>query len=137
MNNRNEEIIKRVLNGERSCDLAVEFGVTRQRIEQIYRRYVANKAYNESTSELERLTIKATNHGMNYYAIMGAYDVTKTHTLEDLLNISTEKLMENLQAEWHGELTKFSDSDGFYMRKIEWIKKKAAKIIAKREKETH
>lgn len=139
MYGRNEIIIERILSGEKYVDLAVEFGVTKQRIQQIYRKYVADKAYNESTSDLERLIIKTTGHGFNYQALMTMICKSEINTLEDLLNTSTEDILlekNRRTIDNKGNLIIFCDTD-FYRKHIESMKKKAIKIIAKREKESY
>ena len=135
MCNRDDDIIERILNGEKYKDIADDFGISKQRIQQIYRKHIAEKAYNESTNELERLAIKSTGHGFNYQALMCMFNNSEINTLEDLLNISTDELLleENRRMiDLEGKQIIFCSTD-FYRHLIESMKKKAIKIIAKKE----
>ena len=112
---RDNEIITRILNGETQISLANEYGVTRQRISQVYRDYLIEKRRSETRSELELYILKYAKSGLNQERIIR---ILAEHGIKHWMDFDAMSLDE--MTSWFSHTDRDGDFYRHILTKVKW-----------------
>lgn len=95
-NERNKLIFERITQGETQASLAVEYGISKQAVNNIYVKELLNKKCLEADNYLDYLIYKYSSSLWQTHFVKETFKMNNIKTVYDLDSIPIEKLCENI-----------------------------------------
>ena len=126
---RNQMVVDSLLEGKTYQAVADEYGITAQRVQQIYLKYRIIEAYNNAQNDLEKIFLECVDSNLYRYHIKEGFSKLGVDTIEKFLHTPLDDIMDAISCERY-DPTKFCtviDKD-VYRKVVERCYRKAKKI---------